>query len=441
MLQSKDTIYALSSGALPAGVAVVRVSGPSSSDVVLQLCGALPAERLARLKTIRSRNGLMIDQGLVLWFAGPRTFTGEDCAEFHLHGGKAVVSALLDELASFPALRPALAGEFSQRAFENGKLDLVQIEGLSDLLSAETEMQRRLAIEQTGSGISRQYEAWADRLTFARAMIEAELDFSDEGDVPGSVSDHVWKDMELLSEEITSALSGHRMGEIVRDGLKVVIAGRPNSGKSSLLNAIAARDLAIVSDVPGTTRDVLSVDVNLDGFLVRFYDTAGMRETEDRIESEGIRRAHLAIERSDVVLWLSDDDQEVLPDGLSAENRKVYHIRTKSDLGAVNESAAFDMVVSTKTGEGLDSLLKQIHANLKAEFENSGSMIVGRDRQIGLLKECNEYIRFATDLNSADLAIRSEYLRVAADCIGRITGKVDADMLLGHIFSRFCIGK
>jgi tRNA modification GTPase len=441
MLQAVDTIYALSTGGLPSGVAVIRVSGVAAGEVVLQLCGRLPIERKATLQTIRSRDGHVIDQGLVLWFVGPKTFTGEDCAEFHIHGGKAVVAALLDELGRFPGLRAALAGEFSQRAFENGKLDLVQIEGLSDLLSAETEMQRRLAIEQSGAGTTQRYQAWADRLTFARAMIEAELDFSDEGDVPGSVSDQVWMDMERLTHEMTSVISGHHMGEIVRDGLKVVIAGRPNSGKSSLLNAIASRDLAIVSEVPGTTRDVLSVDVNLDGFLVRFYDTAGMRETTDAIESEGIRRAQLAVEQADIVLWLSCDQEVTSPEVAADESRKLYHIRTKSDLFDIVDPAQFDLSVSVKTGEGIDSLLKLIHANLVQSFESLGSMIVARDRQIGLLRECSANIRFATDLKTADLAVRSEYLRLAADCIGRITGKIDADMLLGHIFSRFCIGK
>ncbi|MGQ3296579.1 MAG: tRNA uridine-5-carboxymethylaminomethyl(34) synthesis GTPase MnmE, partial [Shinella sp.] len=264
-MTTRDTIFALSSGGLPSGVAVVRVSGPQSRDTIEGLCGRVPLPRRASLLPIRDRNDALLDEGIVLYFPGPNSFTGEDCVEFQIHGGRATVKIVLATLAAREGLRAAEAGEFSRRAFLNGRMDLVEAEGLADLIGAETEMQRRLAAEQASGGLSAVYDSWAKRLTHARAMIEAELDFADEDDVPGSVADAIWHDMHGLEQDIFNHLAEAKNGEIVRDGLNVVIAGPPNAGKSSLLNHLARRDIAIVTDVPGTTRDVLHVDLDLSG--------------------------------------------------------------------------------------------------------------------------------------------------------------------------------
>ncbi len=301
-----DTIYALSSGGLPSGVAVLRMSGPLADVVTSAVSGPLPPPRVLARRTIRDRNGLLIDDALVVYFPAPASFTGETCVELHVHGGRATVAAVLDLLSSFDGLRHAEAGEFTRRALANGKMDLAQAEGLADLLSAETEMQRRLAQELASGRHSALYDGWARRLLHARAMIEAELDFADEDDVPGSVSESVWADMANLVVEMERHLDAADISEVVRDGLKVVIHGRPNSGKSSLINALTGRDVAIVTDVPGTTRDVITADLVLNGFAIRLSDTAGIRETEDVVEAEGIRRAMSALAAADIILSVSE---------------------------------------------------------------------------------------------------------------------------------------
>ncbi|WP_105430454.1 tRNA uridine-5-carboxymethylaminomethyl(34) synthesis GTPase MnmE [Neorhizobium sp. T6_25] len=434
MIQAvNDTIYAHSSGTLPAGVAVIRISGTLAFDAAQVLAGELPAARRAALRTIRSRNGSTIDQALVLAFPGPNSFTGEDCIEIHLHGSRAVVSAVYRELEAI-GLRLAEAGEFSRRAFENGKLDLVEVEGLADLIAAETEMQRRLAVEQGFGGQSALYMEWAERLTRARALIEAELDFADEDDVPGSVSDRVWTEVADLYLEIQNHIASAKAGEIIRDGYKVVIAGPPNAGKSSLLNALAKRDVAIVTEIAGTTRDILHVDVDMDGYLVRFFDTAGLRESEDRVEQEGVRRAHIAIEQADLVLQLEeiDSDSKQIFDRVTEE---VLRVGTKADIR--RPSAAYDLNISSETGAGLDELRSLILEKLRETW--SGSLVPNRQRHLQYLKEASIFIEEA--LNGPELDLRAESLRAAASSLGRITGRVDVEQLLDVIFSQFCIGK
>lgn len=428
-----DTIFALSSGTLPAGVAVIRLSGPQAFDAAVALAGELPADRKAGLRTIWSRNGLVIDQALVLAFAGPNSFTGEDCVEMHLHGSRAVVSAVYQELEAI-GLRLADAGEFSRRAFENGKLDLVEVEGLADLIAAETEMQRRLAVEQGFGGQSALYMGWAERLTRARALIEAELDFADEDDVPGSVSDGVWTEVGDLYFEIEAHIASAKAGEIIRDGYKVVIAGPPNAGKSSLLNALAKRDVAIVTEIAGTTRDLLHVDIDMEGYLVRFFDTAGLRESEDRVEQEGVRRARIAIEQADLVLQLEeiDLDSKQTYDSVKAE---ILRIGTKVDMH--RPSSGYDLAISSETGDGLEELRSRILLKLKETW--SGSLVPNRQRHLQYLKEASHFI--AEALNGQELDLRAESLRAAASSLGRITGRVDVEQLLDVIFSQFCIGK
>jgi len=437
-----DTIYALSSGALPSGVAIIRISGPRTSDALSALTGEIGKPRYAHLRSIRNRNGDLIDTGLVIYFPKPASFTGEDCGELQVHGGRAVIQALMAALAGMEGMRHAEAGEFSKRAFHNGRLDLVEIEGLADLISAETEMQRRLAIEHAQGGVSAVYQAWARRLTHARAMIEAELDFADEDDVPGSVASAIWTDMALLTGEMASHIAGASVAEIIRDGLKVVIAGPPNAGKSSLLNCLAGRDVAIVTDIAGTTRDVLSVDLSLAGFSVRLYDTAGIRETREPIEREGIRRARATLEEADLVLLLSDR-----PDGFESVDlrdfrAKVVRVATKIDQCAqMWDKAATDVSVSTRTGEGIDTLLALISAHLPDLTGKMAFSIPSRRRHVDCLRQAQDAIKASLTHSGSGLDIQAEYLRVAGDALGRITGRVDVENLLDVIFSEFCIGK
>jgi len=436
MAAAGDTIYALSSGALPSGVAVVRMSGKDAFSCCRAITGEVPAPRKARLMRLVDAAGLPIDTALVLAFAGPASFTGEDCIEFQLHGGRAVVRAMLDRLAGL-GLRHAEAGEFTRRAFENGKIDLVEAEGLSDMIAAETEMQRRLALEQAGGGLSELYEGWARELTHARAMIEAELDFSDEDDIPGSVSATIWGTVEEVGRQIESHIAGSRAGEIIRDGYRVVIAGPPNAGKSSLLNALARRDVAIVTDVAGTTRDILEVYLDLDGYAVRLCDTAGLRESEDFVEAEGMRRARALLEEADLILSLGDIGAGQPTERFEGE---CLRIGTKADIG--NETGAeFDLLISSRTGAGMDRLVEMIKARLEARLAGASLSLPVRDRQVGYLKETLRHIQAALDARDHSPEIPAESLRQAAVALGRITGRVDVEDLLDVIFSSFCVGK
>ncbi|WP_377299136.1 tRNA uridine-5-carboxymethylaminomethyl(34) synthesis GTPase MnmE [Rhizobium sp. SGZ-381] len=435
-MNQSDTIFALSSGATPSGVAVVRLSGPDAFTAGRTLTSFPPGRAMA-LRSIRRRNGELIDKGLVLSFPGPASFTGEDCLEFQLHGGRAVVAALQSELLAL-GLRPAEAGEFTQRAFNNGKMDLVEVEGLGDLISAETEMQRRLAIEQSAGGLSRQYGEWAERLTRCRALIEAELDFADEDDIPGSVSDQVWRQVEAIQRQVSGQILATEKAGAVRDGFKVVIAGPPNAGKSSFLNAISKRDVAIVTDIAGTTRDILHVDLDLDGFLVRFYDTAGLRETTDIIEREGVRRARQAIAEADLVLHLTEIDSQAQQSLDLASDIPILHVGTKKDKGA-SADRSFDLLISTKTGEGLDDLRQAILARVRDNWAAVSASGAGRLRHLAHLQRASHFM--AEALSGAELDLRAESLRLAAEELGRITGRVDVEDLLDVIFSEFCIGK
>ena len=301
-LEFPDTIVALSSGRLPSGIAIVRISGPQTRFAVETIAGALPEPRRATFSRLRTPLGETIDSGLLLFFPGPGSFTGEDLAEFQVHGGKAVVAALLQALTSLPGIRHAEAGEFTRRAFLNGKLDLIESEALADLISSETEAQRRLAVSNASGAQSGLYAGWRRRIIHAMAMIEAELDFSDEADIPGSVADQVWADVLALRQEIEDHVKGYHQAEIIRDGYDVVIVGAPNAGKSSLLNALAQRDAAIVSDEPGTTRDLVELSLDLNGVKVRLTDTAGIRDAAGKVEAIGIERALGRAKSADLVL-------------------------------------------------------------------------------------------------------------------------------------------
>jgi len=441
MLHYDQTIFALSSGALPAGVAIVRLSGRQAFEACRRLAGDLPIPRRASLRTIRSRNDLFIDQGLVITFPAPASFTGEDCVEFHLHGGRAVVAALLNELGTFPNFRLAEPGEFSRRAFENGQMDLIEVEGLSDLIAAETEMQRRLAVEQGFGKLSALYQSWAGRLLRARAFIEAELDFADEDDVPNSMSDTVWHDMQLLAQDIKAHLGAARTGEIIRDGLKVAIVGAPNAGKSSLMNALVNRDIAIVSAVAGTTRDIIHAEIDVDGFAVKLYDTAGLREASEDIEREGIRRALTTAAQADIVLILEDISNPqpvILPSALVG---KQFRIGTKTDSDNGCLTGDYDLCISSANGTGISDLRQLLVSEIREQSLIASMRLPSRFRQTNYLVAAHRHVQFALDQLTNPIELRAEDLRIAHENLGRVTGQSNPEDLLDVIFSAFCIGK
>jgi tRNA modification GTPase len=437
---SGDSIVALSSGRLPAGIAVIRISGPKSRFVVETMAGSMVKDRVAALRKLRAADGLLIDHGLVLFFPGPKSFTGEDVAEFHVHGGRAVASKMLETIAGFDGVRHAEPGEFTRRAFLNGKLDLVETEALADLVNAETEAQRRFAVQNAEGVQSALYLGWRRRLIHARAMIEAEIDFADEEDVPGSVSDTVWSDVKAMVDEIGRHIDGFHTAEIIRDGFEVVILGAPNAGKSSLFNALARREAAIVTDEPGTTRDLLEVVLDLNGVKVRVTDTAGLRDTPGKVEAIGIEKARAKARTADLVLLLEDLADPIaiedIPGGIPA-----LKIGTKVDLlKDVPAAGAYDAAISTKDGTGLAELLADIGGRAAAAIGDAGDILPSRLRHVELL---NETKRFLTSALSGEQGqeLRAEELRLAADRLGRIVGAVDVEDLLDVIFSQFCIGK
>lgn len=434
-----DTIFALSSGRGRAGVAVIRVSGPEAGAAVEALTGAeTPEPRLAVLRQFFAGDGALIDQGLVLWFPAPASFTGEDVAEFHVHGGRAVVEALLQALDALLGLRPAEAGEFTRRAVENGKFDLTQAEALADLINAETEAQRRQAVVQYGGALAALYEDWRTRLIRAAAWAEAAIDFSEEEIPPDAMTSAKAQVTEIL-DEIRLHLNDDRRGEILRDGFYLTVIGPPNSGKSSLINALARRDVAIVSDIPGTTRDVVEVHLDLGGYPVIVADTAGLRASADVLESEGVRRALERAESADAVLLLLDasaaDPFAGLPE--AAQASATLTVWNKIDLP---HPARDGLAISVKTGHGLDALLAAL-ADLVRTSTGSGdtSPPLTRQRHRRALSDAAEALARSLAADAPELI--AEELRLALRALGRITGRVDIEDLLDVVFRDFCIGK
>lgn len=427
-----DTIFALSSGALPSGVAVIRVSGPRVRFVLETTVKELPVPRHAVLRTIHDAKGEPIDRGLILFFPMPGSFTGEDVAEFQLHGGRAVVAAFLDFLASLPGLRLAEAGEFTRRAFDNGRLDLTEAEGLADLIAAETEAQRRLALRLAGGAFRARAEGWRHRLIELRAHIEAELDFSDEEDVPANVSGTVGVGIATLRNEMERELVAGQRGERIRDGFEVVVLGPPNAGKSSLVNALAERDIAIVTDIPGTTRDLLEVRLDLDGFAVTLIDTAGLRDGGDVIEAEGMRRGRARAATADLILWLDENGGGPSEDirGLGTE---IVCLRTKADLGGE------DRGVSIRNRSSIDALIRRL-ASEAAQRLGGEPPLISRARQRQCLEQAIEALKGA-EVEKLPGEIVADRLRQAGEALGRLTGRIDVEDVLGSIFSTFCIGK
>jgi len=445
-MAESESIVALSSGRLPAGIAVVRLSGPKCRFAVETMCGKVPRPRRATLSRIRDGTGSVLDEGIVVFFEGPHSFTGEDIAEFHLHGGKAVVAAVLEGLTSLPGIRYAEAGEFTRRAFLNGHLDLLEAEAAADLVNAETEAQRRLAVFNKEGAQTRLYGTWRDVLIRVRALIEAELDFSDEADVPGSVADQGWTEVARLADSIQKHLGTYRRAEIIRDGYDVVIVGPPNAGKSSLLNALAERDAAIVSDEPGTTRDLVELALDLDGLKVRLTDTAGLRQGAGKVEAIGIARARERAATADLVLRLESlSDGKPLSEPAAAPGPESVRVGTKVDLldNAARQKTGgrFDFLVSSVTGEGIPELMSNLGARASDAAGAQGDVLPSRSRHVALLRETAEALERALAGDGMGLELRAEELRYAAERLGRISGAVDVEDLLDVVFSQFCIGK
>jgi tRNA modification GTPase len=429
------TIVALSSGAGRAGLAVVRVSGRQARFAIETIAGPVPASRQAVLRRLRGADGEIIDSALVLFFPGPASFTGEDVAEFHVHGSRAVLARLLAELTGLPDICLAEAGEFTRRAFEAGKLDLAAVEGLADLIDSETEWQRRQALRQMEGALGRLVAGWRNELIDAMALLEADLDFSDEADVSTSVVTEALAKAGAVADELDGALRGFRTGERVREGFVVVIVGPPNAGKSSLLNALARRDVAIVAPVPGTTRDAIEVRLDLGGCPVVLVDTAGLRESDDPIEAEGVRRALALAERADLLLRLRAVDSE--PDRFRAAG-KALKLATKADLpGTVD---ADEIAISCRTGQGLDGLLDAIAHELEGLSMPEPALLT-RERQRLAVADALASLRRSDALDPGRSELIAEELRLAVRALERLIGRVDVEDVLDRLFAGFCIGK
>ena len=427
---STGTIFALASGSARAAIAVMRLSGPASGPAVAALCGGtLPAPRHASLRRLRDPAGAMLDQALVLWFPGPGTYTGEDCAELHLHGGRAVIDGVADALAE-AGLRPAEPGEFTRRAFLNGKMDLVEAEAVHDLIAAETEAQRRQALRQLEGALGALYQDWADRLRGILAYQEALIDFPDE-DLPPEVEDQLLATLRAVHAEIRTHLNDAGRGEKLREGLFFAITGAPNVGKSTLINALAERDVAIVSDIPGTTRDALETRVVLGGVPVTLVDTAGLRDTTDSIEAEGVRRALARARDADLAMTVVEAGSPI------PANPGHLVIANKADLRQPGPDGA--LRISAKTGEGMDELRAHLARAARQMTESSGAPPLTRARHRAALLEAASLLDAAEHADLPEL--RGEDLRLAMRALGRITGHVGVEDILDTVFSKFCIGK
>ena len=439
-----QTIFALSSGRAPSAIAVVRVSGPQAGLVLTTLTGKLPAPRQASRRLLRDSVGQPIDDAVVLWFPGPGSATGEDIAEFHVHGGRAVLAALLADISLIPNMRAAEPGEFTRRAFENGKLDLTEAEGLDDLIHADTDRQRRQALRQLQGLLGDRARDWRERVIEASALIEAGIDFSDEGDVPAELRMPAMKAIKSLHDEIAKVLAAQGHSERLREGLVVAIAGEPNVGKSTLINQLSRREVAIVSPYAGTTRDVIEVQLDLDGYPVTVIDTAGIRETDDPVEQEGVRRARARAGEADLVLWLVERGRAVDPDArppLSTSGGSVWIVRNKIDLSDGGAATAGGFAISASRGDGIPELVEALVKFAADFFGTTEGALVTRARQRDLLRQASDSLRRSLELVEQGEELAAEELRAAAYALGRLLGRVDVEDVLGAIFQKFCIGK
>jgi tRNA modification GTPase len=427
-----DTIFALSSGAPPAAIAIIRVSGAAASDAVLQMAGSLPAARRASLMQLSNpADGSLLDQAITLYFPGPDTVTGEDLAEFHVHGGRAVVQAVLGALSGIEGLRAAEAGEFTRRAFDNGRIDLNAADGLADLLTAETEWQRRAAVQMYSGVFGTQIERWRHKLLELSALTEAELDFSDEDDVGDQNARAIAEGCMALRQSIVTLLD-MPSAEKLRDGLRIVLGGPPNSGKSSLFNALVGRDAAIVSDIAGTTRDVIEAPMAWDGIPLLLIDTAGVRQDSgDTIEQIGISRAISAFDAADIILWLG-------PQGEEPEHSNLIEVAAMADRDGGPEKTQSAISVSVRTGLGIGALKHAILDRARNLLPPQDSFSVNA-RQRGWLSQVVEHLQLAGEAH--DWLIVGEELRAARLALDALTGRTHTEDLLDTIFGRFCVGK
>lgn len=446
-----STIYALSSGQGRAGVAVIRISGPSAREVLDRMAGPCPPTRRAAFrKIIDPATGELLDAALVLYFAGPSSETGEDIAELQLHGSPAVIRSVFRVLEAIPGCRMAEPGEFARRAFLNGKIDLTAAEGLADLIDAETDAQRRQALTHAGGAFARLCDGWRQRLLEARALAEAAIDFSDESDVADNVLAQARAVVAPLLAEIEEVHSGAHRGEIVRDGFQVVLAGAPNAGKSSLLNLLARRDVAIVSAEPGTTRDIIEVRLDLGGYAVVVADTAGLRDEGGAVEQEGMRRTRARARDADLIVWLADAQCLIWPtEELLVDAPAVLYVANKIDLADLPPIPTLDgsspdsaLRISVLTGEGVPDLVERLARAVETRVAGTVSATLPtQERHRRALASCVEALTCSLVQTKTEPELIAEDLRLAADALGRMTGRIDAEDVLGEIFGRFCIGK
>lgn len=440
-MTGEETIFALASAAGRAGIAVIRLSGGRTRAALKALnCPVPPPRKAVRARFIDPTSGAPLDDGLLLWFPAPHSFTGEDVAELHVHGGRAVVESILNALNGLPGLRVAEPGEFTRRAFAHDKMDLTQAEALADLVDAETQAQQKQALRQMGGALKELYDDWRHRLVQALAHLEAVIDFPDE-DLPPAVADKVWGEVGDLQKSIASHLNDGGRGERIRDGLMIAIIGPPNAGKSSLLNALAKREAAIVSAIPGTTRDIIDVHMNLGGYAVTLADTAGLREAGDVIEDEGIRRARGRAADADLKIVVFDGAlypaRDTAMAGMIDESTLV--VINKIDLLAAPPAEAGAYFISVKTGLGMETFLAALEKAIMAKADTGAAMPLTRARHRKALEECTAALQRSRDASLPELA--AEDLRLAAKALGRLTGRIDVEEILDVVFRDFCIGK
>jgi tRNA modification GTPase len=439
-----QTIFALSSGRAPSAIAIVRVSGPEAGTVLAALAGKTPTSRVATRALLKTAGGQPLDDAVVLWLPGPASATGEDVAEFHVHGGRAVLAALFAALSAHKNVRPAEPGEFTRRAFENGKLDLTEAEGLDDLIHADTDRQRRQALRQLQGLLGDKARDWRAEIIEASALIEAGIDFSDEGDVPTELIQPAVIKIKRLLADIEKVLAAQGQAERLRDGLVVAIAGPVNVGKSTLINQLARREVAIVSPHAGTTRDLIEVQLDLDGYPVTVIDTAGIRETDDPVEQEGVRRARVRAGEADLVLWLDTSGVPVEYQGTAP----VWLVHNKIDLvrpkaGAVDAQGRpmAEFRISARHGAGLPELIAALVGFAQNYFGGSEGGLIARERQRMLVKDTADSLRRAIAVVGEGEELAAEELRAAAYSLGRLLGRVDVEDILDVIFREFCVGK
>ncbi|MEH6791039.1 tRNA uridine-5-carboxymethylaminomethyl(34) synthesis GTPase MnmE [Parasphingorhabdus sp.] len=431
-MSAEDTIFALSSGQPPAAIGILRISGPESGIALARLTGNLPEPRVAAFGNITDMvNGEVLDQALYLWFPGPKSATGEDLAEIHCHGGRAVIRAIEAALEQMDGLRRAEPGEFTRRAFTLGKIDLAEAEGLSDLLFAETELQRKAAIRQAGGALSRRVDDWQRRILQLSAQVEAELDFSDEDDVAPGQADMVRQTGQALVREMSGLLARPR-AEKLRDGVRVVLGGPPNSGKSTLLNALVEREAAIVSDIAGTTRDVIEVPIALGGIPFLFIDTAGVRESgAETIEQIGIDRAREQFTSADTILWLGEEGQ-----GPSSMN--LVEVSSRSDRPEHQPKGSGSFSLSPVAGTGMDALVDFLIGRARDILPGADQVSINARQADHLTAACSH---LAAMLEETDYLIVAEQLRMARKALDAITGRASTEDMLDGLFGKFCIGK